>query len=103
VNAALVDRALRDRRLQSLSEAIRAYEATHGEITTDEMTPRLAATESRLRSYEVLAALRSRQANELDEGRHDLVFDAGGLMSLERDERASWVRLKSACLRGEVP
>jgi hypothetical protein len=32
-----------------------------------------------------------------------LVFDAGGLMSLERDERASWVRLKSACLRGEVP
>ena len=38
VNAALVDRALRDRRLQSLSEAISAYEATHGEITPDEMT-----------------------------------------------------------------
>ena len=37
VNAALVDRALRDRRLQSLSEAIGAYEAKHGEITTDEM------------------------------------------------------------------
>jgi hypothetical protein len=37
VNAALVDRAVRDRRLQSLSEAIRAHEATHGEITTDEM------------------------------------------------------------------
>jgi hypothetical protein len=32
-----------------------------------------------------------------------LVFDAGGLISLERDERASWVRLKTACLRGEVP
>jgi glycerol dehydrogenase-like iron-containing ADH family enzyme len=37
VNAALVDRAVRDRRLQSLSKAISAYEATHGEITTDEM------------------------------------------------------------------
>lgn len=38
VNAALADGALRDRRLQSLAEAIRTYEATHGEITTDEMT-----------------------------------------------------------------
>ena len=38
VNAALVDRALRDRRLQSLAGSIRTYEATHGEITTDEMT-----------------------------------------------------------------
>ena len=38
VNAALVDRALRDRRLQSLSEAIGAYELEHGEITTEEMT-----------------------------------------------------------------
>lgn len=32
-----------------------------------------------------------------------LVFDAGALISLERDERASWVRLKAAYLRGEVP
>lgn len=32
-----------------------------------------------------------------------LVLDAGGLISLERDERASWVRLKTAYLRGEVP
>ena len=32
-----------------------------------------------------------------------LVFDAGGLISLERDERASWVRLKTTYLRGEVP
>jgi hypothetical protein len=38
VNAALVDRTLRDRRLQSLSKAISAYEMTHGEIKTDEMT-----------------------------------------------------------------
>jgi hypothetical protein len=32
-----------------------------------------------------------------------LVFDAGGLISLERDERASWVRLKTAYLQGEIP
>jgi hypothetical protein len=32
-----------------------------------------------------------------------LVFDAGGLIALERDERASWVRLKAAHIRGEVP
>ncbi|HUY66674.1 MAG TPA: hypothetical protein VMV06_07645 [Acidimicrobiales bacterium] len=32
-----------------------------------------------------------------------LVFDAGGLIALERDERASWVRLKAAYTRGEVP
>jgi hypothetical protein len=32
-----------------------------------------------------------------------LVFDAGGLIALESDERASWIRLKSAFLRGEVP
>ena len=32
-----------------------------------------------------------------------LVFDAGALISLERDERASWVRLKAAFLRGEIP
>jgi len=37
VNAALVDRAERDRRLHSLSEAIGDYEAAHGEITADEM------------------------------------------------------------------
>jgi hypothetical protein len=32
-----------------------------------------------------------------------LVFDAGALIALERDERASWVRLKTAYSRGEVP
>jgi hypothetical protein len=32
-----------------------------------------------------------------------LVFDTGGLIALERDERASWIRLKSALLRAEVP
>jgi hypothetical protein len=38
VNAALVDRSVSDRRLQSLSDAISAYEVTHGEITADEMS-----------------------------------------------------------------
>jgi len=37
VNAALVDRADRDRRLHRLSAAISAYEAANGEITLDEM------------------------------------------------------------------
>lgn len=37
VNTALADRAIRDRRLQALAEAISAYEADHGEITADEM------------------------------------------------------------------
>ena len=37
VNAALADRASRDRRLRALEAAIDAYEADHGEITTEEM------------------------------------------------------------------
>jgi len=37
VNAALVERAIRDRRLQSLSDAITAYEVDHGQITAEEM------------------------------------------------------------------
>jgi hypothetical protein len=37
VNAALVDRVDRERRLRSLSDAIGDYEAAHGEITEDEM------------------------------------------------------------------
>jgi hypothetical protein len=32
-----------------------------------------------------------------------LVLDAGALIALERDERASWVRIKTAQTRGEVP
>ena len=32
-----------------------------------------------------------------------LVLDAGALIALERGERASWVRLKAAHVRGEVP
>jgi len=32
-----------------------------------------------------------------------LVLDAGALIALERGERASWVRLKAAHGRGEVP
>jgi hypothetical protein len=31
------------------------------------------------------------------------VYDSGGLISLERGERASWVRLKAALGRREVP
>lgn len=37
VNAALVDRVARDRRLEALSAAIANYEAEFGEITHDEM------------------------------------------------------------------
>jgi hypothetical protein len=32
-----------------------------------------------------------------------LVLDAGALLALERGERASWVRLKAAHARGDVP
>jgi hypothetical protein len=32
-----------------------------------------------------------------------LVLDAGALIALERGERASWVRMKAAHVRGEVP
>ncbi len=32
-----------------------------------------------------------------------LVLDAGALIGIERSERASWVRLKAAHVRGEVP
>ena len=32
-----------------------------------------------------------------------LVLDAGALIAVERGERASWVRLKAAQVRGEVP
>jgi glycerol dehydrogenase-like iron-containing ADH family enzyme len=37
VNHALAERVSRDQRLEALSEAIAAYEAEHGEITTAEM------------------------------------------------------------------
>lgn len=37
VNAALLDRADRDRRLRAMSEAIDDYEVAHGEITAEEM------------------------------------------------------------------
>jgi hypothetical protein len=32
-----------------------------------------------------------------------LVLDAGALIALERDQRESWIRLKRAQTRGEVP
>ena len=32
-----------------------------------------------------------------------LVYDAGGLIAIERGERASWVRLKGVLAQGEVP
>ena len=38
VNAALVDRAARDRRLEALAGAIADYEAEYGEISDEEMT-----------------------------------------------------------------
>ena len=37
MNAALFDRAGRDRRLEALASAIAAYEAEYGEITDEEM------------------------------------------------------------------
>jgi glycerol dehydrogenase-like iron-containing ADH family enzyme len=37
VNAALVDRTIRDQRLRALAVAVDAYEQSHGEITDDEM------------------------------------------------------------------
>ena len=37
VNRALVEQVTRDRRLQSLAEAIAAHEVDHGEITMEEM------------------------------------------------------------------
>jgi hypothetical protein len=37
VNAALVDRMIRDRRLQALAAAVADYEESHGEITEEEM------------------------------------------------------------------
>jgi hypothetical protein len=43
VNAALVDRTIRDQRLRALAVAVEAYEQSHGEITDDEM-----ATQARL-------------------------------------------------------
>ncbi len=43
VNAALTERATRDRKLQSLSEAIGDYEAEFGEITNDEISARQRA------------------------------------------------------------
>lgn len=38
VNAALADRATRDRRLAALAEAVAGYEAEFGEITDDEIS-----------------------------------------------------------------
>lgn len=43
VNAALIERAARDRKLQSLSAAIGDYEAQFGEITSEEIAARRRA------------------------------------------------------------
>jgi hypothetical protein len=59
VNQALAARAIQDRRLEALSEAIADYEAEHGEITADEM----AAQERRDRETAVVVRGRARQAS----------------------------------------
>ena len=64
VNAALVERAIRDRRLRSLSDAITAYEADHGQITADEM-----ATQARRDREEAVVVRGSRRTSEAPAGR----------------------------------
>jgi hypothetical protein len=56
VNAALIERVSRDRKLQSLSDAITAYEADHGHITADEM-----ATQARRDREEAVVVRGSRR------------------------------------------
>jgi hypothetical protein len=64
VNAALVERVIRDRRLQSLSDAIAAYEADHGQITADEM-----ATQARRDREEAVVVRGSRRTSKAPAGR----------------------------------
>jgi hypothetical protein len=63
VNAALVERAIRDRRLRSLSDAITAYEADHGQITADEM-----ATQARRDREEAVVVRGSRRTSKAPAG-----------------------------------
>jgi len=64
VNAALVERAIRDRRLQSLSDAITTYEADHGQITADEM-----AAQTRRDREEAAVVRGSRRTSKAPGGR----------------------------------
>jgi hypothetical protein len=64
VNAALVEQAIRDRRLQSLSDAITAYEADYGQITADEM-----ATQARRDREEAVVVRGSRRTSKARGGR----------------------------------
>ena len=64
VNAALVERAIRDRRLRSLSDAITTYEADHGQITADEM-----ATQARRDREEAVVVRGSRRTSKAPAGR----------------------------------
>jgi glycerol dehydrogenase-like iron-containing ADH family enzyme len=64
VNAALVDRADRDRRLRSLSEAIADYESAHGEITAEEM-----AAQARHDREAALVVRASKPASKTPRGR----------------------------------
>lgn len=64
VNAALVERAIRDRRLQSLSDAITAYEADHGQITAEEM-----AAQARRDREEAVVVRGSRRTSKAPAGR----------------------------------
>ena len=63
VNAALVERAISDRRLRSLSDAITAYEADHGQITADEM-----ATQARRDREEAVVVRGSRRTSKAPAG-----------------------------------
>ncbi|HVB90685.1 MAG TPA: hypothetical protein VND70_01170 [Acidimicrobiales bacterium] len=64
VNAALAEQAVRDRRLQSLSDAIAAYEADHGRITADEM-----ANQARRDREEALVVRGLRRTSKAPAGR----------------------------------
>jgi hypothetical protein len=64
VNAALVEQSIRDRRLQSLSDAITAYETDHGQITADEM-----ATQARRDREEAVVVRGSRRTSKAPTGR----------------------------------
>ena len=59
VNAALAERVISDRHLESLSDAITSYEAAHGQITVDEM-----ATQARRDREEAVVVRGSRRTSK---------------------------------------
>jgi len=64
VNAALVERAVRDRRLQSLADAITAYEADHGPISAEEI-----ASQARRDREKAVVVRGSRRTSKAPAGR----------------------------------